>query len=79
MLPGGRGSVTIRDCVHRKNVPSLAAHKKCGFHIAKENGTDYLDGSVSDHQYGMLCSERSGTQRFCRCVLLRLSTVHRNP
>lgn len=52
-----RGGVTIRSCVHKKNAPSLATHKKCGFIIAEENGTDYIDGSCSDRHYGMLYRE----------------------
>lgn len=48
-----RGTVSIRSCVHKRNAPSLATHKKCGFIIAEENGTDYLDGSCSDRHYGM--------------------------
>ena len=34
--------MTIRSCVHKRNAPSLAAHKKCSFTIAEENGIDYL-------------------------------------
>ena len=49
-----RGPVTIRDCVHKRNLPSLATHQKFGFVIAEECGKDYIDGSCSDRHYGML-------------------------
>lgn len=48
------GSVVIRDNVSKKNLPSLAIHKKCGFIIEEENGTNYLDGTQSDRVYGMV-------------------------
>lgn len=48
-----RGQVVIRDNVSKRNLPSLATHKKCGFVIEKENGVDYLSGEQSDRVYGM--------------------------
>ena len=49
-----RGPVTIRDNVSKRNVPSLATHKKCGFVIEEENGMDYLSGQRCDRVYGMI-------------------------
>lgn len=48
-----RGQVIIRDNVSKRNIPSLATHKKCGFVIEKENGIDYLTGENSERVYGM--------------------------
>lgn len=49
-----RGKVIIRDNVSKRNLPSLAIHKKCGFVIEEENGTDHLSGEQSDRVYGMI-------------------------
>ena len=49
-----RGKVIIRDNVSKRNLPSLATHKKCGFEIEEENGTDHLSGEQSDRVYGMI-------------------------
>lgn len=49
-----RGKVMIRDNVSKRNLPSLATHKKCGFVIEEENGTDHLSGEQSDRVYGMI-------------------------
>ena len=49
-----RGQVVIRDNVSKRNLPSLAIHKKCGFVIEEENGTDRLSGETSDRVYGMI-------------------------
>lgn len=48
-----RGQVVIRDNVSKRNLPSIATHKKCGFLIEEENGVDYLSGEQSDRVYGM--------------------------
>lgn len=48
------GPVVIRDNVSKKNLPSLAIHKKCEFTIEEENGINYLDGTKSDRVYGMV-------------------------
>lgn len=47
------GPFRLCDCVSKKNVPSLATHKKCGFQIARDPGYDYLQNEVSEHCYGM--------------------------
>lgn len=50
------GPVKVRSCVNKKNAASLAAHRKCGFTIEKENGINYLCGEQYDHLYGMMYS-----------------------
>lgn len=52
-----RGKVELRSNVHKKNTPSLATHKKCGFVIAEEDGVNYISGTQSAYVYGMLYSE----------------------
>lgn len=52
-----RGKVELRSNVHKKNTPSLATHKKCGFVIAEENGVNYISGTRSEYVYGMLYTE----------------------
>lgn len=52
-----RGPVIIRDNVSKRNAPSLATHKKCGFVIEEENGVDYLTGERREQVYGMLFSK----------------------
>ena len=48
------GPFRICDCVHKKNLPSLATHLACGFTVASEAGIDYLyGGEVKDWSYGM--------------------------
>ena len=47
------GPFRLRDCVGKKNVPSLGVHEKCGFRIAAQDGTDYLSGEVNERCYGM--------------------------
>lgn len=54
-----RGPVTIRSCVYKKNIQSLATHKKCGFVIDEENGINYLNGDRYENGYGMLYTEES--------------------
>lgn len=49
-----RGKVILRDNVSKRNLPSLATHRKCGFVIEEENGRDYLSGEQSDRVYGMI-------------------------
>jgi len=53
-----RGRVELRSNVHKKNLPSLATHKKCGFVIAEEDGINYISGTQSAYVYGMRYSER---------------------
>ncbi len=52
-----RGKVEIRCNVHKKNIPSLATHKKCGFIVAEEHGINYISGTQSEYLYGMLYRE----------------------
>lgn len=47
------GPFVIRDCVSKRNQPSLATHKSCGFVIDSDPGKDYLDGSTNERDYGM--------------------------
>ena len=47
------GPFRLRDCVGKKNVPSMGVHEKCGFRIAAQDGTDYLSGEVNERCYGM--------------------------
>lgn len=47
------GPFRLRDCVGKKNVPSLGVHEKCGFRIAAQDGTDCLSGEVNERCYGM--------------------------
>ena len=42
-----------RDCVSKTNTASLAAHKKCRFFIAEENGIHYPSNTVNNKTYGM--------------------------
>lgn len=55
------GPVTIRSSVYKKNTASLATHKKCGFVIDEENGTNYLNGDRYENGYGMLYTEERET------------------
>lgn len=48
------GPVEVRDCVSKKNLPSLTVHQKCGFAIESQAGVDYLDGSADNRCYGMV-------------------------
>ena len=47
------GPFRVRDCVGKKNIPSLRTHEKCGFRAADTVGHDLLDGSVSEESYTM--------------------------
>lgn len=49
-----RGKVILRDNVSKRNLPSLATHRNCGFEIETEKGINYLSGEQSDQVYGML-------------------------
>jgi len=44
----------IRSNVRKTNTSSLATHKKCGFIIEEENGTNHISGVQKDYLYGML-------------------------
>ena len=48
-----QGPFRLRDCVGKKNVPSLGVHEKCGFRIAAQDGLNCLSGEVNDRCYGM--------------------------
>ena len=48
------GTVTIRSNVRKTNRASLTTHKKCGFIIEEENGTNHMTGEQKDYFYGML-------------------------
>jgi len=48
------GNVVIRSNVRKTNIASLATHKKCGFIIEEENGTNHISGVQKDYLYGML-------------------------
>lgn len=48
-----RGRVILRSNVSKKNIPSLATHRKCGFEIAEENGVNCLTGKRNEFVYGM--------------------------
>lgn len=52
-----RGRVEIRSCVRTTNAASLAVHRKCGYAVAADPGTDYLTGTVSEGCYGMCYRE----------------------
>lgn len=52
-----RGEVEIRSCVRTTNAASLAVHRKCGFRISADPGTDYLTGEISEGCYGMVYKE----------------------
>ena len=42
--------------VSKKNLPSLAVHKKCGFRIISERAR-YLDGSVNSRAFTLCCEK----------------------
>ncbi|MBQ8815083.1 MAG: GNAT family N-acetyltransferase [Lachnospiraceae bacterium] len=58
----GKGAVKIRSNVNKKNIASLATHRKCGFTIEEENGINYLYGEQYDHLYGMMYSSEVGDE-----------------
>ncbi len=47
------GPFRVRDCVNKKNTPSLRTHEKCGFRAADAVGHDLLDGSVNERCFTM--------------------------
>lgn len=48
-----QGPFRLRDCVGKKNEPSLGIHRKCGFTIAAQDGVNCLSGEVNPRCYGM--------------------------
>lgn len=48
------GSFIVRDSVNKKNVASLATHKKCGFEIEQQDAVNDLTGEVNPKSYGMI-------------------------
>lgn len=44
---------TLCDCVSKKNIASLATHKKCGFKIASDKGYDYLQNEIDENCVSM--------------------------
>lgn len=46
------GPFVIRDCVSKRNVPSIKTHEKAGFCIVSDAGRDYLSGDENDREYG---------------------------
>ena len=48
-----QGAFTIRDCVDKKNTPSLLTHQKAGFVIYGDEGYDYLQNETDDGSYGL--------------------------
>ena len=55
-----RVDAKIYSHVSKKNTPSLAVHKKCGFRIIADRAR-YLDGSVNSRAY-TLCFEKENTR-----------------
>ncbi len=47
------GAFRLCDCVNKKNAPSLAVHRKCGFFIASDAGMNYLCHEPNAKTYGM--------------------------
>ena len=50
---GAEGPFRVRDCVNKKNIPSLRTHEKCGFTAADTMGHDLLDGSTDERCFTM--------------------------
>lgn len=48
----GPGAV-IRDCVSKRNEPSLRTHFAAGFEIENDPAVEYPDGTTDDRCYGM--------------------------
>ena len=46
-----QGPFRICDCVSKRNIPSIEAHKKAGFQIVSEEGYDYLQGKADANDY----------------------------
>lgn len=49
-----KGTVMIRDCVHKKNEASLRTHFAAGFVIDQDPGREYPGGEADERSYGML-------------------------
>lgn len=47
------GPFRVRDCVNKKNIPSLRTHEKCGFKTADTVGHNLLNGSVNERCFTM--------------------------
>ena len=47
-----KGPFRIRDCVSKRNEPSLRTHLACGFTIVSEAGHDYLRNEDDEGDYG---------------------------
>lgn len=47
------GGFVIRDCVSKRNLPSLRTHEACGFAVVSDVGTNYIDGSVNERCFGL--------------------------
>lgn len=48
-----RGPFRLRDCVNKKNAPSLGVHEKCGFRIISQAGFNHLSNEPNERCYGM--------------------------
>ena len=46
------GAYTIRDCVDKKNTPSILTHQKVGFVVYSDEGYDYLQNETDKESYG---------------------------
>lgn len=49
------GAFLVCDNVGRKNIASLATHRKCGFSIVRDPGFDYLRQVEEEGTYGLIC------------------------
>ena len=47
-----KGLIRIRDCVSKRNEPSVRTHLACGFQIVSEVGHDYLRNEDDEGDYG---------------------------
>lgn len=48
-----RGGASIRSCVSRANIPSLALHRKAGFTVERSPGWDYGTGEEDNGSLGL--------------------------
>lgn len=48
------GGARVRSCVSKRNVPSLALHRKVGFTVERDPGRDYGTGEEDAGSLGML-------------------------
>ena len=46
------GSFRLCDCVSKKNTAAVKVHEKCGFRIVSEEGYDYLQEEINNHDFG---------------------------